>query len=212
MRVTHDFRAIRARQPYDVTLEGIRLTVCKDVFPPDVGYTARNLDRMLAHYRPAAALDMGCGTGYLALAMRRRGVPTVWAADIHPPAVACCRLNLGQNPDLAPVTIVRSDLFENVRPDRPFELILFHQPYCAGTGDELIAPTADGGAPVIRRFLSQARGHLSPDGVMLMAFQDTAGEGNDPKNVAADVGVRVRTIFHERELEINRFIYELKYA
>ena len=212
MRATHDFRAIRDRQPYDVTLEGIELTVCKDVFPPDVGYTARNLDRMLAHYHPSAALDMGCGTGYLALAMRRRGIPVVWAADIHPLAVACCRLNVERNPQLAPVTIIQSDLFENVRPTSLFDLILFHQPYFAGTGDEFIAPTADGGAPVIRRFLSQARDYLRCDGVMIMAFQDTAGEQNDPANVAAQMGIKVRTIFHDRELEINRSIYELRYS
>jgi release factor glutamine methyltransferase len=212
MKATHDFRAIRERQPYDVTLEGIQLTVCKDVFPPDVGYTARNLDRMLAHYRPKCALDMGCGTGYLAMAMRRRGVPVVWAADIHPLAVACCRLNLSRNPQLAPVTIVQSDLFENVKPTRPFDQIVFNQPFFGGVSDEHIASTADGGAPVIRRFLSQAQAYLSPSGAILMSFQDTAGAENDPKKVAADMGVLVRTIFQEQELDINRFIYELKYA
>jgi methylase of polypeptide subunit release factors len=212
MKASQGFQAILDRQPYDVTLEGIRLTVCKDVFPPDFGYTARNLDRMLAHYQHSAALDLGCGTGDLALAMRRRGVVSVWAAEIDLRATACCRLNLDRNPHPAPVTVVQSDLFENVNPASPFDLILFRQPHFPGVGDEHIPSYTNGGAPLIRRFLSQARDYPSPGGVMLMAFQDTAGEVNDPKNVAADMPVRVRTIFQEREMEINHYIYELKYA
>jgi hypothetical protein len=42
-RATHDHQDVRKRQPYEVVPEGILLTIDKDVFPPDVGYTTRNM-------------------------------------------------------------------------------------------------------------------------------------------------------------------------
>jgi hypothetical protein len=47
--------------------------------------------------------------------------------------------------------------------------------------------------------------------VIIMSFQDTAGEENDPKNVAQELSLNVRTVFRETEWEINRFIYEITY-
>jgi len=210
-QATHDHQAVRRRQPYDVVLEGISLVIDKDVFPPDVGYTTRNIGRVISHYAPRTALDMGCGSGYLPLAMRRLGFPEVWAADIHPLAVACTRKNCDRNSHLLPVQVVQSDLFESIPAELRFELITFNQPYFPSAESEFIAGTADGGHPVIRRFLAQARSYLRDEGVIIMSFQDTAGEENDPKNVAEELGLSVSTVFRETEWDINRFIYEITY-
>jgi release factor glutamine methyltransferase len=210
-RATHDHQAVRRRQPYDVILDEISLVIDKDVFPPDVGYTTRNMGRVITHYAPRAALDMGCGSGYLALALRRLGCPVVWAADIHPLAVACARKNCERNPQLRPITVVESDLFQAIPTELRFELITFNQPYFPSTESEFIAGTADGGHPVIRRFLRQAPSHLSEEGVVIMSFQDTAGDENDPQNVAEELGLTVRSVFRESEWDINRFIYEITY-
>jgi release factor glutamine methyltransferase len=209
---TDDHQAVRKRQPYDVVLEGIPLVIDKDVFPPDVGYTTRNMGRVIAHYKPKAALDMGCGSGYLPLVMRRLQIPLVWAADVHPLAVSCARKNCERNIHLSPITVVQSNLFEKIPSDLQFDLITFHQPYFPSTESEFIAGTADGGRPVIERFFDQAKSHLRPGGVIIMAFQDTAGPENDPRNVALEQGLVVRTVFRESEWEINRYIYEISYS
>ena len=78
-------------QPYTVLLDGLKLTIDKDVFPPDLGRCAQNLSRLVQEYRPHSALDMGCGSGYLAPALKRSGAAEVWASDVHPPAVACAK-------------------------------------------------------------------------------------------------------------------------
>ena len=70
---TDDHDAVRECQPYEVELEGIALVVAKDVFPPDVGTISRHMSRASGSYQAASALDMGCGTGFLALAMSARG-------------------------------------------------------------------------------------------------------------------------------------------
>ena len=75
----HEFRDFIERQPYSVTLDGLRLTIDKDVFPPDMGLCAQNFAHISQRYEPERALDMGCGTAYLALMLKMSGVSEVWA-------------------------------------------------------------------------------------------------------------------------------------
>ncbi len=200
---TDDHQAVRLRQPYEVELEGISLVVCKDVFPPDVGTISRHMSRAVGHNHPASGLDMGCGTGFLALAMRQAGIPKVWAVDIHPLAVECARANLARNPRLRPIEICQSDLFASIPPEVGFDLIAFNQPFFASTEDIYIAATNDGGRPIIVRFLEAARGHLNPGGTIMMPFQSTSGDENDPRTIAIELGFDVRVLVREDVGEIN---------
>jgi len=188
-----DLEAIRARQPYEMEFEGIRLRVDRDVFPPDLGYTTLLLARAIQRYAPRAALDMGCGTGLLSIVLRKRGVQNVWAVDIHEPAVACTRLNVARNgvPD---IHIHESDLFAAVDPGVRFDLIVFNQPYYPCTRDPIFGLGADGGAAIVRRFLIEAERRLSPNGVLIMPFSDMAGPENSPRTIGEAMGFRCTVI------------------
>jgi release factor glutamine methyltransferase len=98
MRITKGSRnkyllEVRGRQPYTCRLDGLEILVKKDVFPPDIGMTSQLLAFALKAYRPAMALDMGSGTGYLAMTLKRAGVHRVIAADHHQPAIDCMKKN-----------------------------------------------------------------------------------------------------------------------
>jgi release factor glutamine methyltransferase len=207
-----EFQRLIDRQPYSVTLDGLRLTVDKDVFPPDLGRCAQNLARLAARYAPRVALDMGCGSGYLALALKRNGAGQVWAADLHPPAVACARKNVEQNPDVGPITVVRSDLFEQIPPSVTFDLILFNQPFGPGDERRVCGCGPDGGYQISKRFLVEAPARLSPGGVALMPFSDREPPENDPRRVAEELGYPVATLLHLYYNEANNYIYEIRPA
>jgi ribosomal protein L11 methyltransferase len=55
------------------------------------------LDRLLKHTRPRRVLDLGCGTGVLALAAARALCRAVMASDVDPEAVRVARLNASRN-------------------------------------------------------------------------------------------------------------------
>ncbi|WP_320778338.1 HemK2/MTQ2 family protein methyltransferase [Streptomyces sp. CRN 30] len=119
----------------------------------------------------ARVLDVGTGSGALALAAARRGA-RVTAVDVSRRAVATARLNAL----LAGVRVraVRGNLFAPVRDDR-FDLILANPPYVP-------APPADGeprgaarawdaggdGRLVLDRICRDAPPLLRPGGVLLM--------------------------------------------
>jgi release factor glutamine methyltransferase len=192
-------------------LDGITLAVDRDVFPPDLGRCARNMARLGAEYAPRSALDVGCGSGFLALALKRTGAADVWATDIHGPAVECTRKNVARNrADVGTVHVAQGDLFESIPAGATFDLITFHQPYAPGEGEPLCGCGPDGGYEVTKRFLSTAPAYLSDRGAILMAFSDRAPAENDPKLVARELGYRVTTLLHRYYSASHNVVYELR--
>lgn len=55
------------------------------------------------HPELASFLDVGCGSGILALIARKYGFTTVTGVDIDPASIATAKENLARNPDCAPV-------------------------------------------------------------------------------------------------------------
>jgi release factor glutamine methyltransferase len=205
-----EFQGCIDRQPYLVTLDGMALIVDKDVFPPDLGKCAQNLARMAARFRPQTALDMGCGTGYLALMLERQLVPEIWAVDCHAPAVACARKNVQRNARTTAITVIQSDLFDQIPPSVKFDLIVFNQPFGPGEGEVVCGCGPDGGTTICRRFLLAAPGHLTATGVVLMPFSDRVPPEHSPQQVAMQLGYRSTTLLHEYYSESNNFIYEIR--
>ena len=121
------------------------------------------LDWLARGRRPARVLDLGCGSGVLALAAAAAFRTPVLAADIDAAAVRTARENARLN-GLGPwVQATQSDGFENpaLRRAGPFDLVLAN----------ILAE------PLKALALEIAR-HLAPDGILvlsgLLAHQETA--------------------------------------
>lgn len=206
-----EFREFIEKQPYVVTLDGLHLTVDEDVFPPDMGLCAQNLARIARRYHPQVALDMGCGTGYLALMLKRHGAPEVWASDIHPPAVACAKQNVQRNASAGAVTVVEGDMFESIPNEVKFDFIVFNQPFGPGQeGQRVCGCGADGGYAICQRFLLEAPAHLRKDAVILMAFSDREPPEHSPDRIAQELGYPVTTVLHEHYNDSNNIIFEIR--
>jgi release factor glutamine methyltransferase len=207
-----EFARLLESQPYTVVMDSLVITVDEDVFPPDLGRCARNMAKIGGEYQPRRALDMGCGSGYLALALKQQGVPDVWALDVHEPAIACARKNHEQNPHVGPLTIAVSDLFDAVPPGLRFDLVLFNQPFAPAATEAVCGCGSDGGYEISRRFLVDVRPRLAPGGSVVMPFSDRAPPENDPALVAGELGYETRTLLHAYYEESNNFIYEMRVA
>jgi len=76
--------------------------------------------------RPGRVLDMGCGTGILAVAAARRGTARVVAADIDPEAVRVARVNTRVNGVARRVTTGLAEDYAAapIRRGKPYDLVL----------------------------------------------------------------------------------------
>jgi len=126
----------------------------------------------------ARVLDMGTGTGAIALAAALRGAAKVTAVDVSWRAVLAARANarlLGRR-----IRVLRGDLFAPVAGER-FDVILANPPYVPSPE---VRPTGRGrawdagakGRLLLDRICERAADMLSPGGTLLMVHSDLCDE------------------------------------
>ncbi len=122
-------------------------------------------------------LEMGCGeVGVLSIHAARRHAAAVLATDVDKDAIRAAGVSFTRNGAVVETRV--SDLFDAIRPDEAFDLVLFNPPYVPtpfGDARHLDEPRRvwDGGADganVIRRFLTAVSARRQPGTIVLLGF------------------------------------------
>jgi methylase of polypeptide subunit release factors len=156
---------------------GLDLTVLPSVFHPKVFVTSGFFAQFLQSLdlTGKSVVEVGTGSGVLALSAAKAGAATVLALDINPAAVEAAQLNAGRN-GLKQVTALESNLFAAVPAATQFDVIISSPPSFSGeprdTADR--AWHAGPGYRDIAPLFTQAVPLLKPDGCMyLLLSSDT---------------------------------------
>jgi len=166
---------IRAREGIPIDFLGGSITILPHVYvPSDLSVPRMFLDHA-GLFPGRSVLDMGTGTGVLALLAARLGATHVVATDRNPWAVRNARLN-AERLGLAGRIDVRepADLFESV-PGEAFDVVMFNAPWIEGEPLTLYdTANYDPGRKVVGGFLREVTGHLAPGGVVLLQCSDAS--------------------------------------
>ncbi len=174
------------RQPYRTELDGISLTIAKNVFPSCFGITSSFFGDFILQQKPAAtALDMGCGSGYFAFLLKKIGCEIVLGVDFNSDAVKCATENSGLNPSLVPIDFMHSDLFNDV-PLTKFDIIVFNFNYYPSNGD--FGLNDDGGRQILQRFFTQVSAFCDSETRIYIPYSEFVGLDHDPKMICQDFG------------------------
>jgi len=156
---------------------GLDLTVLPSVFHPKVFVTSRFFAEFLQSLdlTGKSVVEIGTGSGVLALSAAKAGAASVLALDINPAAVQAAQLNAERN-GLKQVTALESDLFSAVPASTQFDVIISSPPSFSGeprdTADR--AWHAGPGYRDIAPLFTQAAPRLTADGCMyLLLSSDT---------------------------------------
>jgi ribosomal protein L11 methyltransferase len=155
---------LRVRPPWEAPRAGTIDVVIDpaQAFGTGAHATTRLCLEMLLELEPGGALvDVGCGSGVLAIAARRLGHEPVWALDVDPHAVQATRRNARANG--VEVRVSEAALGRDPLPAAPAVLANL----TAGLLRELAAALAP--APPVRAVLSGLRPEEAPD--VLAAFE-----------------------------------------
>jgi release factor glutamine methyltransferase len=133
-------------------------------------------------------LDLGTGSGAMALLLRSMGARAVCATDISPSAVSSARLNELENFGHSSIDFQCGDLFPHVADgeDNRFDLIVFNPPGWRAPTDALKAQLSKKhhsldleamfyGDTVVLRFLQDLPNHLTDTGRAIVGFNSLVG-------------------------------------
>jgi release factor glutamine methyltransferase len=141
----------------------------------------------LSTLNTASALDVGTGTGCLAIALAAKCPNAkIFASDISPGALALAEENAVKNK--VQIGFLQGDGFAAVPTEARFDLIISNPPYIPTAEIETLQPEVrdfdprealDGGADGLdfyRMFAAQARPLLKPNGKIMLEFGDGQAE------------------------------------
>jgi len=126
-------------------------------------------------------LDMGTGTGVLAIIAAQKGSHNVVATDINPQAVKNAKFNV-QKLGFSSQVDVRgpADLFDSVKGEK-FDLIIFNAPWIYGEPKTVYdSAVYDENFSVINRFFKNVNEHLTDSGNIMLQysnFSELTGHG-----------------------------------
>ncbi|MGK5733880.1 methyltransferase domain-containing protein [Streptomyces sp. URMC 124] len=166
---------------------------------------------------PGSLLEIGSGTGVVAITAALAGCARVVAADINPAAVLNTAANAARHGVSGRVRAVRSDLFDRLGGEEKFDTVFWSSNY-------VLAPPeyrprtmherayVDPGYAAHRRFLEGAPGLLAPGGTVLLHFS-SRGDVPALRRIADGCGRRLdvvrRTVVREGEYEVEHMLLEV---
>ena len=159
------------KYPKKLFIEGYVFLVDEKVYEPaeDTFLLAENLKVE----EKEVVLDMGTGCGVIAVLAAKKAKKVV-ATDINPYAIKCAKKNAKMNSVEEKIEFRLGDLFQPIRPDETFSLILFNTPYLPSKPYEERSwigrawAGGSGGRKVIDRFIMDAPEFLTVDGRILL--------------------------------------------
>jgi methylase of polypeptide subunit release factors len=203
------------RQPWTRTsnVAGFRLRVPPTVFHPRFFITSEFFATFLSRLDLSGkrVVEVGTGSGILALSAARAGAAHVVAIDINPQAARAATENAARNGLAGRVSGVCSDLMSGIAPRPLFDVIISSPPSFPGEPRDIAdrAWHAGPGYRDIAAFFEQARERLAPGGkVYLLLSSDS--DLDLLGGLIADAGFESRVV-HERSILIETFpLYELR--
>ncbi|HEX8231459.1 MAG TPA: methyltransferase [Chloroflexia bacterium] len=161
-----------------VKVAGLRLLVGPTTFNPALHYTSAFFAEHLAQpgviARRARVLDIGTGSGVLAISAALAGAGQVTAVDLNPAAVLTARLNASLYGLAGRVKVVHGDMFEPVA-GQLFDLVVCNPPYLRGepSSPGMLAYMAGEDFQWLRRFSQSWGDYLTPSGQCLLVLADS---------------------------------------
>lgn len=187
--------------PYETEVLGVPIVVLANVFSPRYMLGAEPFTRMLDLRPGIDFLEIGPGTGAIAVHAALAGARRVVAIDINPAAVANTQANIERHGLADRMEVREGDIFAPLRPGETFDLVFWNVPFAyVEPGLEptpLQRSTLDPGYEATRRYIHQGRRHLKPGGRLLLGFSTLIGRLELVERIAAEAGLEARVIARE---------------
>jgi release factor glutamine methyltransferase len=155
--------------PYTITMLGKRIPLLPNVFSPkyvtDVKWFAKHIPTIV---KKRSFLEIGTGSGVIALFVSLNGASKVVATDINPDAVRNARQTFRLHN--VPASTRCGDVFKPIKKNEKFDVIFWNHPFFSTVKprDMLARGAFDYKYKSLRAFFHDAKRHLSKGGEVLL--------------------------------------------
>jgi len=190
-------------------LAGRRWTLLPGVFAPTYTPVTELFTAWIPYPVGGTLLEMGSGTGVTAVNAALAGCRRVTALDISSAAVENTRRNVERHGVADRVEVRHSDLFDALSADERFDVIYWNSNFVEAPSDFVNASDLhhaffDPGYETHRRYLLEARHHLSEGGRLLLGFSDL-GSWDQLRTACDDAGLAAE-ILHAQQCQLETTI------
>lgn len=194
--------------PDEFSLLGRDWTLHRGVFPGTLTAATEVMASILPYPEGGSFLEVGCGTGVIAVTAALRGCAAVTALDINEKAVANTRANAERHGVSDRVRVLHSDLYAALDEGDRFDAIFWNVPWTYvedgfPLSTDLHSAVFDPGYQGQARFIAGARDHLADGGRLLMGTADL-GDRERVDALAEENGMRVELLRKVRRIEVVR--------
>ncbi len=160
---------------HSFALGGCVLEIDSGVFSPEIFESSRVFANLLEVNPRERFFDMGTGCGIVAIVAALRGAASVAAVDVSPAAVANAKRNIERLGLTDKMTVLCSDVFDEVPPNRQFDTIFWNAPWIPAPADYeygsmLERAICDAGYAAIGRYFEGAASRLASGGRLLIGL------------------------------------------
>ncbi|MEV4441603.1 methyltransferase domain-containing protein [Streptomyces sp. NPDC049577] len=214
---------MREDRPSTFTMYGREWDLLPEVFAPiyspatGISMDFLGLTGEVEVPRSGSLLEIGCGTGIIAVSAALAGAERVVAADINPAAVLNAAANAARHGVFSRVRTEQSDLFSGLDEEERFDTIFWHSNYVLAPEDYRHRSMherayVDPGYEAHRRFLAEAPNRLAPGGSILLHFS-TRGDLVTLLRIAGEADRRIRvlrsTVVREGRHDVEHMLLEV---
>lgn len=166
------------KKPHYFTIKNKQYVAYPGVFSPKFFRDPDFFVKQLPIRRGEQFLEIGSGTGVISIAAAQKGAAHVTAVDINPIAVKNTKENVRRFGLTKKVTVTQSNVYSTLG-QKKFDTIFWNTPWGHVRKKKLTnleQALWDPYYAATKRFITQARKHLRPNGRLLIGFSSTIGD------------------------------------
>lgn len=185
----------REKEKYFITLEGERFIVYPGVFSPKYFSDSEYFAEIVPLKKDSEFLEIGAGTGVIAILVALKGAKKVVATDINSLAIKNAKENVDRHRIADRVTVLKGDVFEPLSSDDKFDIIFWNFPF-GYVEDETIdverRALYDPHYAGLKKFIGGLRDHLKNNGRAFLGFSSDIGDFPKLKEICQDNNFEIK--------------------
>ncbi|MGV9267227.1 methyltransferase [Kitasatospora sp. NPDC003701] len=191
--------------PDTFTLLGREWSLHRGVWPSTLSAATEVMASMVPYPRDGSFLEVGCGTGVIAVTAALSGCASVTALDINEKAVANTVANAERHGVGDRVRVLHSDMYSALDPLSRFDTIFWNVPWTYvedgfALSSDIHTAVFDPGYRGQARYLAGAHEHLTDGGRLLLGTAHL-GDRERLDVLAGEAGLRIDMLRKVRRIE-----------